>query len=64
MATYIKTLSFNTKGAFRLEKGDLRVNTILQQLQSQGAKISDVQVALGESLAIYLITYEASNPID
>jgi hypothetical protein len=76
MATYIKTLSFSTRGwskqGFNSEKDDPKVNSALQQLQSQGAKIMDVKVALGGSfwttiftgvIAVYLITYEASNPI-
>ena len=63
MATYVKTLSFSTRGAFKPDKDDPIVNTVLQQLQSQGAKISEVRVALGESLVVYLITYEAPNPI-
>ncbi|HUU62708.1 MAG TPA: hypothetical protein VMX96_02140 [Dehalococcoidia bacterium] len=63
MAIYIKTLSFSTRGAFKPERDDSRVNDALQQLQSQGAKISDVRVAFGESLVIYLIIYEATSPI-
>jgi len=63
MATYIKTLSFSARGAFKPERDDSRVNAALQQLQSQGAKISDVRVAVGESLVIFLITYEATSPI-
>jgi len=63
MATYVRTLSFSTSGAFKPEKDDRRVNDSLQQLQSQGAKISDVRVAFGESLVIYLIIYEATSPI-
>ena len=53
MATYVKTLSFFTRGAskegFNSEKDDSKVNAALQQLQSQGAKIMDVKVALGGS---------------
>jgi len=49
MATYVKTLSFSTRGAFKPDKDDPIVNTVLQQLQSQGAKIMDVKVALGGS---------------
>lgn len=72
MATYIKTLSFSSKTGFNSEKDDPIVNTALQQLQSQGAKITDVKVALGGSIwtkvvtgvvVVYLITYEAPNPI-
>ena len=68
MATYIKTLSFSTNSKFKPKKDDPRVNTALEQLQSQGAKISDVRVSLGGSfwtgvVAVYLITYEAPNPI-
>lgn len=39
------------------------MNAALQQFQSHGAKISEVKVALGESLVVYLITYEALNTI-
>lgn len=49
MATYVKTLSFSTRGAFKPDKDDPIVNAALQQLQSQGAKIVDVKVALGGS---------------
>jgi hypothetical protein len=63
MATYIKTLSFSTNSKFKPKKDDPRVNTALEQLQSQGAKISDVRAAVGESLVIFLITYEAASPI-
>lgn len=66
MATYIKTLSFSP--GVNPKKNDPKVNIALQQLQSQGAKISDVKVALGGTLltgvvVVYLITYEAPNPI-
>jgi len=66
--TYINTLCFSTSSKFKPEKDDPKVNTALQQLQSQGAKISDVKVTLGGNLwqgiiAVYLITYEAPNPI-
>jgi hypothetical protein len=68
MATYIKTLSFSTNSKFKPKKDDPRVNTALEQLQIQGAKISDVRVSLGGSfwtgiVAVHLITYEAPNPI-
>ncbi|MFQ5924626.1 MAG: hypothetical protein ACE5IE_01340 [Dehalococcoidia bacterium] len=68
MPTYIKTLSFSTGSKFNPKKDDPKVNTALQQLQSQGAKISDVEVSLGGSIltgvvAVYLITYEVPNPI-
>jgi len=63
MAIYIKTLSFSARGGFKPERDDSRVNAALQQLQSRGAKISDVRVAVGESLVIFLITYEATSPI-
>ncbi len=68
MPTYIKTLCFSTSSSFRAGKDDPKVNTVLQQLQSQGGKISDIKVSLGGTvwqgvLAVYLITYEAPNPI-
>lgn len=56
MATYIKTLAFSTRGivnpgigrgGFNSPGDDSRLNAALQQLQSQGAKIIDVKVALG-----------------
>jgi hypothetical protein len=48
---------------FKPSKYDPAVNTALQQLQRQGAEISDVKVALGEGLIAYLITYEAPKPM-
>ena len=77
MATYVKTLSFSTRGwsraGFNSAKDDPIVNDVLHKLQSHGAKISDVKVSLGGSfwttlftgvVAVYLITYEAASPID
>ncbi|MBA7481439.1 MAG: hypothetical protein GH156_01750 [Dehalococcoidia bacterium] len=49
MATYIKTVTFASSGKFNPKKNDPKVNAALQQLQSHGAKIMDVKVALGGS---------------
>jgi len=50
MPTYIKTLSFSTSSKFNPKKDDPKVNAALQQLQSQGAEISDIKVTLGGQL--------------
>lgn len=70
MPTYIKTVTLASSGKFNPKKDDPKVNTILQLLQNKGAEISDIKVTLGPTwfltgcVAIYLITYEAPNPID
>jgi hypothetical protein len=63
MATCSKMASFSTRKMFKLPQYDPAVSTELQQLQRQGAEISDVKVALGEGLMAYLITYEAPKPM-
>jgi len=67
MATYIETRSFFTSTTFNHLKDDEEMNKALGKIQSHGGQIKSIEVRLyGKSegfFALYLITYEASQPI-
>lgn len=67
MPTYVKTRSFTTARGFKLDKDDAEVNSVLEELQSGGAKILEVKMRLAATgataFATYLIVYEASSPL-
>lgn len=72
MTTYAKTVTFGpTSGgkAITSDKVEPLINGILARIQDEGGKILDVKVALapatpGNHVSVYLITYDASQPID
>ena len=72
MPTYIKTVSFGpTSGGKTVnpDKVDPLVNGLLSKIQNGGGKILDVKITLaaatpGNHVSTYLITYDASQPMD
>ena len=70
MSMFVQLASFrSTGGLFDEKKDSRRINEILRELREKGAKITGINVSIGGSgggntSAVYLITYEASTPIN
>ena len=70
MKTYVQLASFQSiSGKFDEQKDSRRINEILGKLQDRGAKIIGIRASAGGSgtsnvTAVYLISYEANEPIE
>ncbi len=67
MPVFVQMLSFrSSRQDFDEKKDTERINEVLKELQEKGARIIDVKVNLAGTIstaAVYLITYDADNPI-
>lgn len=69
MAVFVQLVTFSSKGGqFDEMKDTERINGFLAVLQNEGAKIISVTPAVGGKMeaiaAVYVITYEADEPIE
>ena len=64
MPVFVQVLTFRAVRRFDESEDTKRINDVMKELQAKGAKILDVKVALEAGItAVYIITYEANNPI-
>ena len=70
MRTFVQLASFSSSsGKFDEKKDSQSINKTLGKLQDYGAKITGISGSIGGSgttntAAVYLITYEANDPIE
>ena len=70
MRTFVQLASFSSSsGKFDEKKDSRSINEILGKLQDKGAQIVGISTSISRSsganaTAVYLITYEANDPIE
>ena len=67
MPVYTCVYATTTATVFNAKKDAGRLNAMLEELQSNGAKIIDIKVSVGGGdrivQAVYLVIYEAPEPL-
>ena len=70
MSMFVQLATFSSfSGEFDEKKDSQRINEILRKLQDKGARIVGISTSISRSsganaTAVYLITYEANDPIE
>lgn len=68
MPVFAKTVSFRSQFVFNPSRDDPVLGELLAAIQAEGGRVLDVKVSsagnFGAFVATYLVTYEASAPLD